>query len=186
MYDTSACQDKSELITTPKSLKLDTLSIISPLAVKLGTEFLSIFVPKCMSISLVFFSLICMPFFIDHVHARSVADCNEQSVVSVEINDIVMSSTYLAWDKAFTTLTGRSFHASIRLQANENWRDAFYVIIFSINQFSVKKLLLESSRSSQCPANVEMRRPERVLSFKQNRKVTCWCDGIVHCIGKVI
>jgi len=30
------------------------------------------------------------------VHARSVADCNEQSVGSVEIDDIVMSSTYLA------------------------------------------------------------------------------------------
>jgi len=25
-------------------------------------------------------------------------------------------------DKAFTALPGRSFHASIRLQANENWR----------------------------------------------------------------
>jgi len=92
MYVTYACQDKSELITMPNSLKLDTLSIILPLAEMLGTAFMSIFVPKCISISLVFFSLICIPFFIDHVHARSVADCNEQSVGSVEIDDIVMSS----------------------------------------------------------------------------------------------
>jgi len=96
MYVTCACQVKSELITTPKSLKLDTLSISLPLAVMLGTAFMSIFIPKCMSISLVFFSLICLPFFTNHVHARSVADCNEQSVGSVEIDDNVKSSTYLA------------------------------------------------------------------------------------------
>ena len=49
MYVTCACQDKSEQITTPRSLKLFTLSIILPLAMMLGTEFMSVFVPKWMS-----------------------------------------------------------------------------------------------------------------------------------------
>jgi len=46
-----ACQDRRELITTPKRLKLLTLSIVLPLAAMLGTEFMSFFVPKWMSIS---------------------------------------------------------------------------------------------------------------------------------------
>jgi len=39
---------RSELITTQRSLKLLTLSIVSPIAVMLGTEYMSVYVDKLM------------------------------------------------------------------------------------------------------------------------------------------
>jgi len=43
MYVACACQDRPELITTPSSLKLLTISIVLPLAVVMGTEFMLVF-----------------------------------------------------------------------------------------------------------------------------------------------
>ena len=76
--------------------KFEFLSIILPLAVMLSTEFMSVFVPKWRSIPFVFISFIHMPFFTNHEHEWSVADCNDESFGLVEIDDIVMSSTHLA------------------------------------------------------------------------------------------